>query len=229
MSGALSSKEPSRSNIGILGIHAPPFKRPLGYTSVCKGFRVRLTEKNAICDTVQMKTLYLGDQPLTVDDVIAIAHQNVVVAVSENRRQAIISIRNQVARFLVDEAPNVYGVNTGFGALAEVRIPRPTASLQTNLLRSHATGVVSRTQCRASDYGDRANVLLLGTSDVRIGFLSLISMLNRDTSSYPRKRIGRASGDLAPLAHLALVLIGEGRAEYQQQTTVASRRLRLLD
>ena len=183
-----------------------------------------MTEKNAICDTKRMKTLYLGDQPLTVDDVIAIAHQDVCVAISETRRQAITNIRNQVAQFLVDEAPNVYGVNTGFGALAEVRIPEEQlSSLQTNLLRSHATGVgqpYDASIVRAI-MALRANVLLLGTSGVRVEVPELlVSMLNRGIHPViPEKGSVGASGDLAPLAHLALVLIGEGRAEYQGQTS----------
>ena len=106
------------------------------------------------------------------------------VVVSENRRQAITNIRNQVAQFLVDEAPNVYGVNTGFGALAEVRIPEEQlSSLQTNLLRSHATGVGqpydASIRARRVMASDRADVLLLGTSGVRVEVPELlVSMLN---------------------------------------------------
>ena len=114
----------------------------------------------------------------------------------------------------------VYGVNTGFGKLADVRIPADRlAQLQTNLVRSHACGVgepLSEAESRAMLLL-RANVLAKGHSGVRPELLELlVNMLNAGVHPViPAKGSVGASGDLAPLAHLALVLIGEGEAQYE--------------
>src|SRR5205809_4484044 len=110
---------------------------------------------------------------------------------------------------------SIYGVNTGFGKLAHVRIkPEQTRDLQRNLLRSHASGVgdplpvdVVRAMMVL-----RANVLIRGTSGVRPALPQLIvEMLNAQVHPrVPSQGSVGASGDLAPLAHLALAMIGEG-------------------
>jgi histidine ammonia-lyase len=111
-----------------------------------------------------------------------------------------------------------YGVNTGFGALAEVRVaPEELDALQENLLRSHAAGVgppLDRAQTRAMMLL-RAHVLALGYSGVRQEVVDqLVAMLNaRVHPVIPSRGSVGASGDLAPLAHLGLVLIGRGEAE----------------
>src|SRR4051812_3851403 len=129
--------------------------------------------------------------------------------------------RVDASRVVVDEfarhdAPT-YGINTGFGNFAEVRIPSESlGELQVNLLRSHAAGVgeplpvaVVRAMMLL-----RANVLAKGFSGIRVETLGLlIEMLNRRIHPVvPARGSVGASGDLAPLAHLALVLIGEGEA-----------------
>ncbi len=111
----------------------------------------------------------------------------------------------------------VYGVNTGFGALAETAIPRDQlGALQLNLLRSHAAGVGEPLSVRAvrASMALRANVLAKGFSGIRPETLELlIAMLNRGVHPVvPSRGSVGASGDLAPLAHLALVLVGEGYA-----------------
>src|SRR5262249_43814359 len=112
-----------------------------------------------------------------------------------------------------------YGVNTGFGALAEVRIsPGQIAELQRNLVRSHAAGVgppLATDAVRAMMLL-RAAVLAVGCSGARIeGAELLCAMLERGVHPViPSRGSVGASGDLAPLAHLALVLMGEGEAEY---------------
>jgi histidine ammonia-lyase len=111
----------------------------------------------------------------------------------------------------------VYGVNTGFGALAETAIPRDQlGALQLNLLRSHAAGVGPPLPVRAvrASMALRANVLAKGFSGIRRVTLELlIEMLNRGVHPVvPSRGSVGASGDLAPLSHLALVLIGEGAA-----------------
>jgi len=116
-----------------------------------------------------------------------------------------------------DAGPSVYGVNTGFGALSETRISAADVrALQRNLVRSHSTGV-------GTDLGIpsirgimllRAQVLALGHSGVRVELVELLlEMLNRGVHPrIPSQGSVGASGDLAPLAHLALALIGEGEA-----------------
>ena len=116
----------------------------------------------------------------------------------------------------------MYGVNTGFGKLSDVRIPHDRlAQLQTNLVRSHAGGVgnpLSEAESRAMLLL-RANVLAKGFSGNRPELVELlVAMLNAGVHPViPEKGSVGASGDLAPLAHLALVVIGEGEAFYRGQ------------
>jgi histidine ammonia-lyase len=118
-----------------------------------------------------------------------------------------------------DAAPAVYGVNTGFGALAETRIgAADVVKLQRNLIRSHACGVgpdLGAPEVRAMMVL-RAQVIALGFSGVRLEVLELIAaMLERDVvPRIPAQGSVGASGDLAPLAHLALALVGEGEARF---------------
>ncbi len=130
-----------------------------------------------------------------------------------------------------DRAPAVYGVNTGFGALAEVRISADqVVRLQQNLVRSHASGVgapLPRDAVRGMMLL-RASVLATGRSGARaVCCERLCEML--DAGVHPvipaRGSVG-ASGDLAPLAHLALGMIGEGLAEYRGETLPAGDALK---
>jgi histidine ammonia-lyase len=131
----------------------------------------------------------------------------------ERSREAIDAIADAG-----DAAPNVYGVNTGFGALSETRISASDVrALQQNLVRSHATGVgpnLSPAEVRGMILL-RAQVLALGHSGVRAELVDLlVAMLNAKV--HPRIPVQGsvgASGDLAPLAHLALAMIGEGEAQ----------------
>lgn len=119
---------------------------------------------------------------------------------------------------LGDAAPNVYGVNTGFGALAETRIAGDQIrALQRNLVRSHSVGVgapLAREVVRAM-MALRAQTIAMGCSGARTAAVELlVAMLERGVHPVvPCQGSVGASGDLAPLAHLALVLIGEGKAE----------------
>jgi histidine ammonia-lyase len=116
-----------------------------------------------------------------------------------------------------DSAPAVYGINTGFGALAETRIAeKDVRALQRNLVRSHSCGVgpnLGDAEVRAMMVL-RAQVIALGYSGVRAEVIDLIvQMLDRGVCPrIPAQGSVGASGDLAPLAHLALALIGEGEA-----------------
>lgn len=164
-------------------------------------------------------TVTLDGQALSRVDVLAVARHFAPVTLSENALMRI-----QRARTLIDtiaaEGRKVYGVTTGFGHLSSVRISTEhLVELQHNLLRSHAAGVGEP----LSEEVARAMMLLLaaslarGNSGVRVEVVqSLLALLNAHI--YPlipsRGSVG-ASGDLAPLAHLALVLVGEGEAMYQ--------------
>src|SRR5215813_3266641 len=116
----------------------------------------------------------------------------------------------------------VYGINTGFGALADVTIPLDKLrDLQINLVRSHSCGVgdpLPERVVRAMML-QRANVLAKGYSGCRIEVVeTLLQMLNKSVHPViPSRGSVGASGDLAPLAHLALVAIGEGEATYNSQ------------
>jgi histidine ammonia-lyase len=126
-----------------------------------------------------------------------------------------------------DDAPRVYGVNTGFGALSETRISgADIRQLQKNLVRSHSTGVgpdLAVPQVRAMMLL-RAQVLALGYSGVRPALIDvLVAMLNAGVHPrVPSQGSVGASGDLAPLAHLALAMIGEGEAQVGDSAFVPS-------
>lgn len=127
--------------------------------------------------------------------------------------------RMRASRRVVEDAvargETVYGVTTGFGSLADVRIePTEADRLQEAILRSHATAVgplLSREESRAM-LALRAHVLALGRSGVRVEVVErMVEMLNRDlVPAVPEQGSLGASGDLAPLAHLALPLLGRG-------------------
>lgn len=162
----------------------------------------------------------LGAEPLSIAALAAVARRQRSVRVDDAARRRVAEMRRGIDALLREDAPNTYGVNTGFGALAEVRIPpADLARLQVNLVRSHATGIGAPFD-EATTRGMmllRANVLMLGTSGVRPAVPELlVGLLERGVHPViPEKGSVGASGDLAPLAHLALVLIGEGRAVFE--------------
>ena len=157
----------------------------------------------------------------SLDDLVAVARGRARLALGEAARGRIERANAVVAKLAVagDEAPNVYGVNTGFGALAETRVAAAgMRSLQRNLVRSHACGVgpdLPPDAVRAM-IALRAQTLALGLSGVRpVVVERLLAMLDGGVCPrIPAQGSVGASGDLAPLAHLALVLIGEGEADH---------------
>jgi histidine ammonia-lyase len=160
--------------------------------------------------------ILLDGASLTLDQVLAIADGDSPVGLAPAAAAAVDAARDVVARKASGDTP-VYGINTGFGALAETAIPRDAlALLQLNLLRSHAAGVGEPLPARAvrASMALRANVLAKGYSGIRRATLErLIDLLNRRVHPVvPSRGSVGASGDLAPLAHLALVLVGEGAA-----------------
>ena len=154
-----------------------------------------------------------GDS-LTVDEAYAVAVERVRVELDPKARQRMLRTRAVVDDIVARNAV-VYGVTTGFGKLSEVAIPHDKlAQLQVNLVRSHASGVGDRLperEVRAMMLL-RANVIAKGYSGARPEIVDIIlGMLNADVyPPIPEQGSVGASGDLAPLAHLALTLIGEG-------------------
>jgi len=162
--------------------------------------------------------IFVG-RPLSIRDLCEVARRRRPVALCDDARARVIASRKAIDAIADagDRAPFVYGVNTGFGALAETRISeKDIKKLQQNLVRSHACGVgpnLGRAEVRAMMLL-RAQVIALGHSGVRPELVDLLlAMLNADvTPRVPAQGSVGASGDLAPLAHLALGLIGEGEA-----------------
>ena len=162
-----------------------------------------------------MRIVLSGDR-LTLEQVGAVALGGARVELAPEARERVRAARALVDRIAAGDTPT-YGINTGFGTLAEVSIPKADLrKLQRNLILSHAAGTgapLPVAEVRALMLL-RANVLAGGYSGIRETTLDLlVDMLQRDVIPVvPEKGSVGASGDLAPLAHLALVLIGEGEA-----------------
>jgi histidine ammonia-lyase len=158
--------------------------------------------------------ILLDGRSLTVEQLLAVADDHAPVGVSPAAAARVGAARAVVDAKAEGDAP-VYGVNTGFGSFAEVKIPRESLErLQLNLLRSHASGVAEPLPVRTvrAMMALRANVLARGFSGIRLETLqALVDALNRGVHPrVPSRGSVGASGDLAPLAHLGLVLVGEG-------------------
>src|SRR5256886_4149332 len=155
-------------------------------------------------------------RPLPLSQIAAVAYGSEPVQISASVHERINASRAVIERIITDDVA-AYGVTTGFGKLADVRVPRSDLrDLQLNLVRSHACGIgrpLSEPEVRAMMLL-RANVLTLGFSGIRLEVIQMLcEMINgRVHPVVPEKGSVGASGDLAPLAHLALSLIGEGEA-----------------
>lgn len=156
----------------------------------------------------------LDGNGLTIEDVFSVAAHSASVSLSPLARQRATESRKHVER-LVERNAVAYGVTTGFGKLSDIVIPKDRlAELQVNLIRSHASGVgdlLPEREVRAMMLL-RANVIATGFTGARPLLAELlIAMLNAGLHPpIPEQGSVGASGDLAPLAHLALSLIGEG-------------------
>jgi histidine ammonia-lyase len=158
--------------------------------------------------------IQLDGRSLTIADVVAVARHGTPVAIASGALEGIRTSRRAVEDALA-RGDTIYGVNTGFGKLAHVRIPSDRIrALQLNLIRSHASGVGDPLPADAvrAMMLLRANVLVRGTSGVRPALPELlVAMLNQGVHPrVPSQGSVGASGDLAPLAHLALAMVGEG-------------------
>jgi len=159
----------------------------------------------------------LTGEDLTIDDVWAVAVDRADAALSDSAREKIIRARALVERAAHGTNEHTYGVNTGFGRFVSRSIPEElTAELQLRLLRSHACGVGEPypNEIVRAAMVLRANALAKGFSGARPEPVELlIECLNRGVLPHvPSRGSVGASGDLAPLAHLALPLVGEGEA-----------------
>jgi len=166
-----------------------------------------------------MKKVIIDGEKLAIEDVVAVARHNATVAISEEAKKKVEKARETLER-LVKEKKTIYGVTTGFGAFGNITIsPKDFKQLQVNLIRSHSSGVgkpLNKDVTRALMLL-RANTLAKGYSGVRLKTLEvLVQMINRGVHPIiPEKGSVGASGDLAPLSHMVLVMIGEGEAGFQ--------------
>jgi histidine ammonia-lyase len=165
-----------------------------------------------------MKTVAIG-KPITVQDVLNVARFAARVKLNPESRSKIKKSRAYVET-LVREDQVVYGITTGFGKLASMRIePKDVQTLQRNLILSHAMGVGEplSTEIVRAMLLLRAQSLSFGYSGIRLEVIELIlECLNHGVHPViPSQGSVGASGDLAPLSHMALTFIGEGKAEYQ--------------
>ena len=167
------------------------------------------------------KLIHLDGNSLTLEDVIAVARHGATCEINQEAKKAVEASR-KIVDDIVREKRVVYGVTTGFGSLCNVSIsPEDTTQLQENLIRTHSSG-----------FGDplpedavraimliRINSLVKGYSGIRLSTVEkLLELLNKGVVPYiPEKGSLGASGDLAPLAHMVLPMLGLGRAYYQGQ------------
>ncbi|MBI1191789.1 MAG: histidine ammonia-lyase [Bacteroidetes bacterium] len=177
-----------------------------------------------------MKTHHLHPSPLSLDQLADWFRPGAAFQLSDQSRQAIVRCREYLEAKLASGQDVMYGVNTGFGALCHVTIsPEETAELQLNLVRSHAVGVgnpVPDPLVRGMLLL-KARSLAYGHSGVRLETVQrLLDMANQDLLPViPEQGSLGASGDLAPLAHLSLPLIGEGEVRFRGQQMPAAAAL----
>ncbi|SHH47615.1 histidine ammonia-lyase [Anaerosphaera aminiphila DSM 21120] len=165
-----------------------------------------------------MNKVVLTGNDLTLEDLVAVAREHAVVEIADSAVAAIEASRQIVDNIIAEERV-VYGVTTGFGSLCEVSISNEDSSqLQENLIRTHSTGYgnpLAEDEVRATML-IRINSLVKGYSGIRLSVVNtLLDMLNKNVIPHiPEKGSLGASGDLAPLAHMVLPMLGLGRAYY---------------
>ena len=177
-----------------------------------------------------MNLVKIDGNNLTLKEVEAVALRRVKVKIDPKAISKINKCRKFVEE-IVDEEQTVYGINTGFGKLCNQRIAKKDIDkLQENLVLSHALGVgpfFSQEEVRAIMLL-RANVLAKGHSGVRLELIqTLVDMLNKEVHPViPEKGSVGASGDLAPLAYMALPLLGKGWVIYRGEIMEGREALR---
>ena len=179
-----------------------------------------------------MARVTIDGSHLTLDELVQVARKNTPTAIDPKALSRTTRGRKALER-MIKKGGVIYGVNTGFGALSSVHIPiEELNQLQTNLLRSHAASVG---QPLPSDVVRammllRANTLLKGNSGIRPEVVStIVLLLNKRVHPHiPEKGSVGASGDLSPLSHMALVLIGEGKADFRGRLVSGRNALKII-
>jgi histidine ammonia-lyase len=176
-----------------------------------------------------MSLLWIDGKTLTLEDVNRVSKGNQKVSLKSDAEERLIACR-QVIEAAIEQKKTIYGVNTGFGKFSDILISESNLlQLQENLILSHAAGIgkplapeLVRTILLL-----KANTLAKGYSGVRPVIVQrLLELLNQDILPViPEKGSVGASGDLAPLAHLTLVLIGQGEVFSQQQRLAGEQAL----
>ena len=160
----------------------------------------------------------INGKDLTIEEVIRVCRYGEEVVISEDAKKAVQKARDYVDKKLAEGAI-IYGLTTGFGKFANVVINKEqTAKLQRNLIISHTCAMGNPypvSYVRAAMLL-RCNALARGNSGIRLSTLeTLVDMLNKGVHPIiPEKGSLGASGDLAPLSHIGLALIGEGKVNY---------------
>lgn len=178
-----------------------------------------------------MDKIIIGQGQLTMDELLSVARDKRGIELSQEAKDAVDAAR-KVVDDSVAQKKIIYGLTTGFGKFSDVTISEAeTMTLQENLIMSHACGVgdplpdeVVRAMMLL-----RINALSVGFSGVRLSTLeTLIEMLNNDIIPIiPSKGSLGASGDLVPLAHMSLVLLGMGEAKYQGQVMEGGKAMKM--
>jgi histidine ammonia-lyase len=177
-----------------------------------------------------MDTIPIGWDGLTIEQVHAVARKGAAVQLTPAAEERIVAARKLVEQWVAQEV-TVYGVTTGFGALSDVAISKSqTRDLQRNIILSHAAGVgrpIGEEEARAILLL-RIKDLARGHSGIRLETVQYLLRLLNDgvTPLMPAKGSVGASGDLAPLAHLALILLGEGEAYYRGRIITGAEALK---
>lgn len=165
-----------------------------------------------------MKVVLTGND-LTLEELVEVARNHAEVVIDPSAKQSVLDSRKFVEK-IVEEERVVYGINTGFGSLSRVSISKEdNAQLQENLIRTHSSGYgkpLPEDETRAVIL-IRVNSLLKGVSGIRYETIEkMVEMLNKNLVPYiPEKGSLGASGDLAPLAHMVLPMLGLGKAFYK--------------
>lgn len=161
----------------------------------------------------------INGKDLTLEQVIAVARNGEQVELTASAKEAVNKARAYVDKKLREKAV-IYGLTTGFGKFSDTFVPEDeTAALQRNLIISHSCGMGNPlpTEAVRAAMLLRCNALSRGNSGIRLSTIeTMLNMLNKGVHPIiPEKGSLGASGDLAPLSHIVLVMLGEGEAEYQ--------------
>ncbi|NLV68712.1 MAG: aromatic amino acid lyase, partial [Spirochaetes bacterium] len=161
-----------------------------------------------------MSTILLGEAKLTIEELLTVVREDTSVALSEQAKEAVGRSREVVKKCVLDNKV-VYGLTTGFGKFSDVTISEEdTLTLQENLIMSHACGVGEPLpdEVVKAMMLLRVNALSIGNSGISLSTIeTLIEMINKGVIPViPSKGSLGASGDLVPLAHMSLVLLGMG-------------------